>query len=97
LSTLALGPSSNSNGYHVANLSQPPHSGATSLVTQLLYFISWFSFHSQLGLIEFYFSILARQQLDGGVGIIHLLTLAKHLDSTKGLEFYPYHQMNLMN
>jgi hypothetical protein len=94
LSTLALGPSSSSGGYHVANLSQLPHFGARGLVAQFFYLIFWFSFYFQLGFIEFYCFILAHQQLDGGVGIMHPLTLAKHLDSTKALEFYPCHQMN---
>jgi hypothetical protein len=85
LKTLAPSPSNNSNGYHVANLSQLPNSGATSFVAQLFFDIFWFSLYFQLGLIEFYCSILASQQLDRGVSIVHPLTLAQHLDSTRDL------------
>jgi hypothetical protein len=97
LNTLAPCPSSNSDGYHVASLSQLPHFGAIGLVEQLFFDICWFSLYFQLGLIEFYCSILLGQQLDGGVGIVHPLTSAQHPNSTRGLEFYPCHQMNLMN
>jgi hypothetical protein len=97
LSTLVPGPSSNSDGYHLASLSQLPHFRAIGLVEQLFFDIFWFSLYFQLGFIEFYCSILVGQQLDGGVGIIHPLTLVQHPNSIRGLEFYPCHQMNLMN
>jgi hypothetical protein len=75
---LAPSPSSSGDGYNVVNLSQLPHFGATGLVAQLFYLIFWFTFYFKLGFIKFYCSILASQQLDGGVGIIHPLTLAQH-------------------